>query len=94
MGRNPHIKDGWPSHEDGEIADRALRAPRCPSFAQRSYPSLSGGEQSRVTLSRVLAQEATLLLLDEPTSSLDVRSQEMVMTVARELASQRAPASW
>ena len=86
MGRNPHIKDGWPTREDGEIADRALARTETSGFALRSYPSLSGGEQSRVTLSRVLAQEAPFLLLDEPTSSLDVRHQEMVMQVARELA--------
>ena len=55
-------------------------------FAERSFPSLSGGEQSRVTLARVLAQEAPLLLLDEPTSSLDVRHQEQVMLTARRLA--------
>jgi iron complex transport system ATP-binding protein len=55
-------------------------------YAERKYPSLSGGEQSRVTLSRVLAQQAPVLLLDEPTSSLDVRHQEMVMSVAQSLA--------
>ena len=55
-------------------------------FAERIYPSLSGGEQSRVNLSRVLAQETPILLLDEPTSSLDVRHQEMVMQLAGRLA--------
>jgi iron complex transport system ATP-binding protein len=87
MGRNPHLKDGWPSKQDGAIADQAMTETETTKFAQRSYPSLSGGEQSRVTMARVLAQEAPILLLDEPTSSLDVRHQEQIMRTARRLAS-------
>ena len=55
-------------------------------LADRIYPSLSGGEQSRVSLSRVLAQESPVLLLDEPNASLDLRHQHLVMDVARGLA--------
>jgi iron complex transport system ATP-binding protein len=87
MGRNPHLKDGWPGKEDERIADRAMQITETTPFAARSFPSLSGGEQARITLARVLAQEAPLLLLDEPTSSLDVRHQEQVMVTARRLAS-------
>ncbi|HLF80115.1 MAG TPA: heme ABC transporter ATP-binding protein [Dehalococcoidia bacterium] len=86
MGRNPHLRDGWPSREDREITERQMERTETTAFATRTFPSLSGGEQSRVTLARVLAQEAPILLLDEPTSSLDVKHQEMVMQVARELA--------
>jgi iron complex transport system ATP-binding protein len=86
MGRNPHLKDGWPNKEDQRIAARAMELTETSPFAPRKFPSLSGGEQSRVTLARVLAQEAPLLLLDEPTSSLDVRHQEQVMVTARRLA--------
>jgi iron complex transport system ATP-binding protein len=86
MGRNPHLKDGWPNKEDERIAEHAMEVTETTAFAQRKFPSLSGGEQSRVTLARVLAQEAPLLLLDEPTSSLDVRHQEQVMATARRLA--------
>jgi iron complex transport system ATP-binding protein len=52
-------------------------------LADRRYPTLSGGEQARVSFTRVLAQGAALLLLDEPTASLDLRHQEMVMEEIR-----------
>ena len=54
--------------------------------AERSFPTLSGGEQALATLARVVAQEAGVLLLDEPTASLDIRHQAHVMTIARETA--------
>jgi iron complex transport system ATP-binding protein len=79
----------------GHGIDRAL-ATRClgdvglDPFAQRAYPSLSGGEQQRVQLARVLAQLAVspraVLLLDEPTSALDPRHQQLVLALARRAA--------
>jgi iron complex transport system ATP-binding protein len=90
MGRDPHIGYGEPSRQDVAIAERALDDTDMRPFADRTYPSLSGGEQSRVTLARVLAQEAPVLLLDEPTSSLDVRHQEIVMQLASRLAHEGA----
>ncbi len=50
----------------------------------RSYPTLSGGEQRRVTLARVFAQDTVVMLLDEPTSSLDIGHVEMMMSLCRE----------
>jgi iron complex transport system ATP-binding protein len=55
-------------------------------LCERTYPTLSGGEQARVTLARVLSQEAPILLLDEPTAALDLSHQQMVMEIAREIA--------
>ena len=55
-------------------------------LAERLYPTLSGGEQTRVSLARVLAQETPVLFLDEPTASLDLRHQELVMRTLRGLA--------
>ena len=52
-------------------------------LAGRSYPTLSGGERQRVTFARILAQQTPLLLLDEPTSSLDLHHQEHLMALAR-----------
>jgi iron complex transport system ATP-binding protein len=81
MGRGPRGLD-----DSEPIVAESLRRTDTLHLAERIYPSLSGGEQSRVTLSRVLAQETPILLLDEPTASLDLHHQQLVMDVARELA--------
>lgn len=70
--------------------DRALRETDVYDLQHRVFPTLSVGEQSRVSLSRVLAQETPVLLLDEPTAALDLRHQQLVMELARELASRGA----
>ena len=90
MGRNPHLQGSWPDERDREIAHSSLARTDMSTRAGRKFPTLSGGEQSRVTLARVLAQEAPVLLLDEPTSALDVRHQEMVMQIAGSLAAEGA----
>ena len=87
MGRHPHLRR-WrsPSERDYAAADDALRRAGMLDMAERLYPTLSGGEQRRVSFARVLAQETPVVLLDEPTASLDVGHQEMVMQSARRLA--------
>ena len=55
-------------------------------FAERTFRTLSGGEQALATFARVLAQCTPLLLLDEPTASLDLHHQERVMRIARDVA--------
>lgn len=87
MGRAPHLRAGRGDRRTDEaVIDAALARTDAAHLAARTYPSLSGGEQQRITLARVLAQETPLLLLDEPTASLDIRHQELVMQIARETA--------
>jgi iron complex transport system ATP-binding protein len=85
MGRAPWA--GLPqADQDDAIVEAALRRADVTRFATRAYPTLSGGEQARAALARVLCQRATALLLDEPTAALDLRHQELVMGIARERA--------
>ncbi|MGW0663651.1 heme ABC transporter ATP-binding protein [Streptodolium elevatio] len=82
MGRAPYL--GMPGDEgDDEIVARCLAETDTAHLAERVFPSLSGGEQARVTLARVLAQRAPLLFLDEPTAALDLRHTEDVLRLAR-----------
>jgi len=80
MGRHPHRTSGA---VDAEIVAQAMHDADIAHLVGRSYPTLSGGERQRVTFARILAQQTPLLLLDEPTSSLDLHHQEHLMTLAR-----------
>jgi iron complex transport system ATP-binding protein len=88
MGRYPHRDSS--AAEDLETARRAMEGTDTSHLAARIYPTLSGGEQTRVSFARVLAQEAPLVMLDEPTTSLDLRHQELVMGLLRSLADEGA----
>ena len=77
MGRAPH-----PPGDDDEVVGRCMAETDTFHLADRAYPTLSGGEQARVSLARVLAQDTPILMLDEPTAALDLRHQEQVLAVA------------
>ena len=78
LGRKPHIKWQATSH-DMEVVTRVLDQMGLAPLALRPVASLSGGEAQKVVIARALAQEPHLLLLDEPTSNLDLRNQLEVM---------------
>jgi iron complex transport system ATP-binding protein len=85
MGRTPWSGFDASESDDGVIA-RALDRADVAHLASRVFSSLSGGERARVSLARVLAQDTRIVMLDEPTAALDLRHQEDVLRIARELA--------
>ncbi|HET9971339.1 MAG TPA: ABC transporter ATP-binding protein [Streptosporangiaceae bacterium] len=86
LGRTPYVSYlGAPGHSDREAATRAAERLGVSRFAGRRLASLSGGERKRVVLARALAQDPRVLLLDEPTTSLDIGHQQQVLDLVDEL---------
>jgi len=85
MGRHAHVPR-FGTDPDPEAVERAMERAEVAQFADREVTSLSGGEKQRVLLARALAQQAPVLLLDEPTASLDVNHQVRTLELVRGLA--------
>ena len=80
LGRHPHRRDPANSTErDREAVTEAMAFTETDPFAERPFPTLSRGEQMRVSLARILAQDTPVMLLDEPTASLDISHQERML---------------
>ncbi len=91
MGRHPHRTDDDASLATDRSAIRsAMDRTNTLHLAGRIFATLSGGEQTRVIMARVFAQAAPVVLLDEPTTALDVAHQERVLNEMRQLAAEDA----
>jgi iron complex transport system ATP-binding protein len=92
LGRKPYIR--WDiTQNDMAIAAQALETLGLSDFALRYLDELSGGELQKVVIARALAQEPEILLMDEPTSSLDLKNQLEVVNLIRQISREQGIAA-
>ena len=86
MGRSPHKKNLERDNiEDFEIVKESLQKVGMSEFSNRSFSTLSGGEQKRVILPRAFSQKTPCLILDEPTNHLDIKYQLSLLNIVKSL---------
>jgi iron complex transport system ATP-binding protein len=89
MGRAPHIGIfASPGALEYEMAERAMETIGISHIAERQYTEISGGERQQATIARVIAQRPKVIMMDEPTSSLDYGNQMLVLRLIKRLSSE------
>jgi iron complex transport system ATP-binding protein len=91
MGRAPHLgRFGFPGQSDLDVVRVAMTRMGVDHLGRRALQELSGGERQRVIIARALVQDPDVLLLDEPTSHLDIRHQVEIYDLMAELNAERS----
>ena len=90
LGRNPHLGLlEWESAKDFQVAGEAIQLTEIGHLLERKLGEISGGERQRVMLALAMTQGSPIMLLDEPTASLDISHQMKVMKLIKKIHGQR-----